>query len=107
MQLKIIGRRELQGETGRLIRKGLCVCFPADRDVFSKTLAWHGSVPSWGVVLEAGDRVISHVAVVDRTIRVGKESLQAAGIQNVFVLPEGRGKGLSQQVMNEAMREAL
>jgi GNAT superfamily N-acetyltransferase len=88
------------------IRASLCDCFPADTAVFHQTRAWHGSKPSFTVLLEKQNRVIAHVGVVDRTIRAGDTPLRVAGVQNVFVLPGFRGQGLSSQVLRTAMAEA-
>jgi GNAT superfamily N-acetyltransferase len=50
--------------------------------------------------------VVAHTGVVDRTITVGGTPLRVAGVQNVFVLPEFRGQGLSAKVLQTAMAEA-
>ena len=105
-RLRVVGQEELAGELGQAIREALCICFPADRAIFSKTLAWHGSAPAWGVIIEEYGRVVAHVGVVDRTLMAADEQVRVAGIQNVFVIPEHRGKGLGQQVMIRAMQEA-
>ena len=88
------------------IRAGLCIAFPPDVPVFRKTRAWHGSAPQYSVVVEDAARVAAHVGVVRRRIAVGGTPLGVAGVQNVFVLPEYRGKGLSRRVMRAAMTEA-
>ena len=56
--------------------------------------------------MEDGDHIVAHAGVVDRAIRVGGDSLRVAGIQNVFVLADYRGKGLCDEVMTMAMEEA-
>ena len=88
------------------IKEGLCLCFPDDVETFSVTRAWHNTAPSWSLYSEDYDRVISHVGVVDRNIRVGDKVARIAGIQNVFVLPEFRGKGFCDALMNAAMVKA-
>jgi GNAT superfamily N-acetyltransferase len=106
-RIRVVTQKQLEGTLGRTLRKALCRCFPSDRKVFSKTLAWHGSAPAWGVVIEKSRHIVAHVGVVDRVVRAGHTPIRIAGIQNVFVLPEYRGQGLSQQAMNKAMKEAL
>lgn len=89
------------------IRRALCVCFPPDVDVFSRTRAWHGSGPAYSaVLLDADGEPVAHAGVVDRTIDAGGEGLRVAGIQNVYVLPVWRGRDLSNQVLAAAMQEA-
>jgi GNAT superfamily N-acetyltransferase len=88
------------------IRAGLCTCFPPDREIFSRTRAWHGSHPAWTVLVEHGDSVIAHVGVVERQIFVGREQVRIAGVQNAFVLPEHRGRGLFRQTMAAVLEEA-
>ena len=107
MTVRIISEPDMDADTDRAIREGLCVCFPEDAGVFCHTRAWHGSAPEWSVVMEddAGC-VVAHAGVVSRTIEVGGKPLKVAGIQNVFVIPEFRGRGFCDQVMSAAMRQA-
>jgi predicted acetyltransferase len=88
------------------IRAALCLCFPDDREVFSRTRGWHGTLPAWSVIVEHQDQVIAHVGVVERVILVGDQQIRAAGIQNVLVVPEHRKTSLFRQVMSVAMEEA-
>ncbi len=106
MKTTVIDETEMSPELDQSIRDGLCVCFSPDVEVFSKTRTWHGSAPAWSVVMEMDGKVVAHVGIVDRKIRVGDRFLRVAGIQNVFVLPEERGKGLCDAVMDTAMVEA-
>jgi hypothetical protein len=92
--------------TDAAIRSGLCACFPNDIAIFSQTRAWHGSGPAFCVLMEAGGEAVAHTGVVDRTIRVGADRLRIAGVQNVFVLPRHRGRGLVDQAMRMSMEEA-
>lgn len=50
--------------------------------------------------------IAAHAGIVDRTVKVEKTFIRVAGIQNVFVLPEYRGVGLCEKVMDAAMQEA-
>jgi predicted N-acetyltransferase YhbS len=106
MQLSLIDESEMTAQLDQRIRDALCVCFPADREAFSQSRAWHGSAPAYSALLQDGDQIVGHVGVVDRTISVGGTAVRAAGVQNVFVLPNHRGKGLSARLMDDAMREA-
>jgi GNAT superfamily N-acetyltransferase len=106
MRLRIVPEEQMTPVLDAAIRHGLVICFPEDAEVFSQTRVWHGSAPAWSVVLEHDGEVIAHVGVVDRVITAGGHELRAAGIQNVFVLPEFRRRGLTTALMEAAMREA-
>ena len=106
MRLRILSETDIDEPLGAEIRRGLCLCFPGAVETFSHTRAWHGSGPVYTVVLEDVETVAAHVGVLDRTIRVGAEQVRVAGIQNVYVLPELRGRWLADQVMAAAMEEA-
>jgi predicted N-acetyltransferase YhbS len=107
MQPQIIDESQVTPELDAEIRQALCVCFPADAEVFSQTRQWHGSGPAYSALICDGGRVIAHVGVVDRVVAFGDVKARAAGIQNVFVRPEFRGQGLSDAVMRAAQSEAV
>ena len=104
---QIIDETQMPPALDQAIRDALCLCFPDGVANFSVTRQWHGSGPEYSAVMqdEAG-KVIAHAGVVNRTVSIGGTQIRVAGIQNVCVLPEGRGKGLSDQVMIAAMEEA-
>jgi predicted N-acetyltransferase YhbS len=106
MNLTLVHERDIGPELDKKIITGLCTCFPYVQASFSVTRAWHNSVPSWSLYLEENSHIISHVGVVDRTIRIGDQLVRVAGMQNVFVLPEYRGKGLCDVLMKDAMNKA-
>lgn len=106
MQPQIVPEEAISATLDEEIRRGLCVCFPPDVAVFSKTRKWHESGPAFSVILKDGPAVVAHVGVVDRTVEVDGRPLRAAGIQNVYVLPEFRKRGHADAVMVGAMREA-
>ncbi len=106
MEFKLVKEAEMTPGTDQKIRENLCKCFPDSKDVFSQTRKWHGSGPAWTVfILEDAD-IIAHVGIVDRIIRVGDAKFHIAGIQNVFVLPEQRGKGICEKIMEDSMKKA-
>ena len=106
MKERIVPEAQVEPDLDARIKEGLCVCFPPDAEVFSKTRCWHGSGPAWSVLIEHDGKVIAHVGIVDRTIRLDGEPVRVAGVQNVFVRPEHRGRRLSAQVLNAAMTHA-
>lgn len=105
----IVDEREMSLELDGAIRAALCLSFPADAAVFRQTRRWHGSGPSYSVILQEAPKgeVIAHVGVVDRRVRFGGAEARAAGIQNVLVVPAYRGKHFSDSVMLAAEVEAV
>jgi predicted N-acetyltransferase YhbS len=99
MDFRVVNEPDVTPALDAAIRDGLIESFPADRDAFAAARPWHGSVPSYSIVAEEGNRVVAHAGVVDRTITVGGRPLRVAGVQNVFVRPTHRGTGLSDRVM--------
>jgi GNAT superfamily N-acetyltransferase len=106
LEPKIVDEHKMPPGLDAGIRRSLCACFPADVAVFSETRKWHGSGPSFSVVIEDKGEVVAHVGVVDRVVRFGSRPARAAGIQNVFVLPSHRGRNLADAVMRAAQEEA-
>ncbi|MDD5699536.1 MAG: GNAT family N-acetyltransferase [Victivallaceae bacterium] len=106
MKLKVINEAEITPELDFEIKKALCRCFPDDAEIFSRSRAWHGSVPAWSVILFDDSHIAAHTGIIDRTVEVGETCLRVAGIQNVFVPSEYRGRGLCEKVMSAAMEEA-
>jgi nodulation protein A len=106
IRTRIIPESSITPEEDAAIRAALCLCFPNDAAVFSQTRAWHGSFPAWSVVFEQQQRIIAHVGVVERKIRVGLEEVRAGGIQNALIVPEHRKKHLFRQIVSAAMEEA-
>jgi GNAT superfamily N-acetyltransferase len=106
--LTVIDEKDISEELDIAIREGLVECFRPDAEYFSRQSWWH-SRPAWRVLAVGdGGKVIGHIAVVARTVSVGpgRVPVSSAGIQSVFVRPEYRGKGLSDQIMAQAMAEA-
>ena len=103
---RIIDERDMPDRLDGAIRRSLCACFPGDRESFSRTRAWHGSHPAWSVFAEYDGVVIAHAGIVDRTILVGALRVRVGGLQNVFVLPEHRGRGLFRSLMATVHEEA-
>ena len=103
---EIIDERAIDKALHTEICRGLVECFPEEASFFTDQRAWHGSAPFCSVVLREAGRVIAHTGVVDRTVRVGKNGVRVAGIQNVFVLRSHRGRDLSAVLLTAAMEEA-
>ena len=88
------------------LRGFLMRAFPADVASFARTRHWHGSAPAFSVIARQDGRLVAHVGIVVRDIRVGDLPLRIYGIQNMGVLPEARGTGAGLRVLEAAAREA-
>jgi len=86
------------------IRALLVECFPHDREHYSKIRWWH-SLPAWTVIARAGGELVSHLAMIERTVFVGKDRfpVRIAGVQSFCVKKEFRGTGLSDTMMEAAL----
>lgn len=107
MQLRILNENQVDEKVDAAIKKTLAICFPNDVEEFSRTRAFEGNVPLFSVYIEDSDKVLAHLAIMDRTVIVGGESVRVAGVANVCVLPEYRKKGLSDMILKAAMEEAM
>lgn len=106
-QWQITDEAAIAPELDEAIKEGLCTAFPADVAVYSQVRAWHDSWPSYTLSLRDGGTVAAHIAVIDRTVRIGGSvSVRVAGLQNVYALPQYRGRGLAAQGLGLAMDEA-
>jgi len=105
-ELKVIEERDISAETDAAIKALLCECFPRDAAAFSRSRHWHGTAPAYSLAHWREGRVVGHVGIVIREVRCGERAARVAGIQNLAVAPGCRGRGLSQQLMIEAMGEA-
>jgi len=103
---RIILESDVDVRTDQLIRDGLCICFPEDTSVYSKTRAWNGYDPAINAVIERRGKVIAHAAAIDKNIIVGSRNLRVAGIMNVYVLFRYRKRGLAGRVVDAALHEA-
>ena len=106
MRLRVLQESEIDAELDAAIKQSLVACFPNNRDAFSRSRACRGTEPAFTVVIQDADNVIAHATVVDRVIKAAGERLRVAGVANVCVLPEHRGKGLSDRVLIVATQEA-
>ena len=64
----------------------------------------------WRFLVWEGDRLVAHVGVMERTIRVGGQPLHVAGVYSVMTRPADRGKGYASAALREAatfMKEQL
>ena len=105
MTTRIINEIEISAKIDQEIRNGLCRCFPENTKIFSITRAWNGVSPVFSVLGFEGDNLIAHTGVVSKKILINSdEELTVFGLQNVFIIPEYRGKGLLDIIMQELLK---
>jgi hypothetical protein len=71
--------------------------FPPDGD----PTEWN-TASDWHVLVREDDRVVSHIEVLDRTIRVDGQPLRVGGIGGVATLKAWRRRGLAEAAMKTA-----
>ncbi len=107
MIAKVIAEADISTVLDRRIKEGLCASFPENKDFFAKSRYWNGVAPEFSIVGMEGENVIGYIAVISREIQVGSNTmLSIFGIQNVFVLPEYRGKGVLDIIMDKTLNES-
>jgi len=104
--LQVVNDSDIDPTLDLEIRRGLLICFPDDKDIFSRTRRYHGVVSLYSVIIEQNKTVCAHLDVVDRTILISQQSFRIAGVGNVYVLPDYRGKGLSDRILKVSMQQA-
>lgn len=103
---KILNESQIDGELDAAIRKSLCICFPWHKHIYENLRPWHGIAPLFTAFIERNSDIVAHVAVVDTQIKIDNRMFRVAGLQNVFVTPDYRKKGVSDIILQSAMSEA-
>ena len=107
LQLEIINEADITPGLDQILRDLLCHNFPQTKDCYVHTRAWNYCTPAWNVLLrDRSGRIIGHAALVDRTVRAGENDVRIIGPQNVFVIPEYRGRRLVKRILGAAMEHA-
>ena len=112
LTFRIFEEHDITRELDEKIREGLCRCFPKDAQYFSKHRGWKGSFPSWTAVgFDKAGQPAAHAGIIERDIQIDRHPVKALGIQNVYVLPEYRGRSLTSLLMeciiDEGMRRGI
>lgn len=107
MRARIVDESDVDEVLDGAIKRTLGVCFPHNKEKFSRARRWRGNTPVYNAVVCDEDTVLGNISVVDRTIDVGGELLRVAGIANVSVLPGHRGRGISDIMLKAVMEEAV
>ena len=88
------------------IRESLIEVYPGDKETFQSQRSFNGNRPLYTIVVQDGDTVCAHAAVVDGRIVVGEKELRVAGLGYLLVLPQYRGNNLGRRIATLAMEEA-
>ena len=72
-------------------------------DVGPPVLSYQLAPKSWRVLVWDGDRLVSSVGVLERTITVAGQPIRVGGIGSVGTDPSYRGRGLATDAMTAAM----
>ena len=89
------------------IRDLLVECFPKTASYFCHKRGSKGSMPLYSVILTSNNKVIGHLSVTQRYILIGKREYKTAGVQNVAITKEFRGKSLLGPMLEMAQNEAV
>ena len=63
---------------------------------------WEHALGGTHVLAEEGARIVSHAAVVERTLHVGERPIRTGYVEAVATAPDRQGSGLGTRVMEEA-----
>ncbi len=104
MEITVTADGELSPEERRSISE-----LVADLDADDEGYIW-ARERDWHVRITMGGQLVSHVAMIVRTCKVGGCPVRVAGISDVETAPEWRGRGLARAAMTRAaafMRDEL
>lgn len=98
-QAEIIAEQALSDADDRAIADLLARSFATDFGGRSYFQTRH----SWRHVIRQGDRIVAHLAVQLRAVRLGQRLLTVAGIADVATDPDHRGAGLAGALLQAAL----
>jgi predicted acetyltransferase len=99
-QIRLVSGRS--GDHPSVFQSLLAVFHAPSRDEFQAQLEDPFYEPLDRLLVRRGHRVLSHVHLTRRTIRLGKVSLPVAGVQWLATLPEFRSQGFATRLLLEA-----
>lgn len=105
MQTRIVDESQIDEKLDAELRRGLSFAFPRYGERFD-SCRYIACEPAYRGIIQDGDAVVAQVAIIDRTVTVGGQSLRVAGVGLVYVLGEYRGQGHSGSALAAAMGEA-
>lgn len=84
------------------IRDLLTTCFTGPNDVVFQTRRYFAEPYPHRWIIRDGDRLAAHLGVHEKRIEVGDESVPVAGVAEVCVHPDQRGKGHVKNILKVA-----
>ncbi len=78
--------------------------FEWGKDIFGvadKLYQWRPK--DWHFIVEENGRVVSHVGVLQTTVRAGQNAVRIGGVGGVVSVPEAQGRGHAQSAMRRAV----
>jgi aminoglycoside 2'-N-acetyltransferase I len=66
---------------------------------------WEHALGGWHAIVSEGERLLSHAAVVPRTLEIDGRPLNSGYVEGVATAPDRRGEGLGSLAMSELMDE--
>jgi len=106
LKIEVVDEAAVSSTLDSEIKTFLVKAFSSDASAFIITRYWHGSAPAYSVLARVNEKLIAHSGAVVRHVRVGTRSVCIYGIQNMAVLPEGRGIGAGLRVLETVAQEA-
>ena len=104
--ITILNESDITAELDTAIRQLLRACFPHRTEEYSHCRWLNNNTPDFTTIIADKNKVIAHVATIERMITVGTTVVRVAAVANVCVADEYRGKGLCSKVLKTAMAEA-
>lgn len=102
-QVEFIEDATVDSELDRQIRILLCACFTGPDDHSFRVQRYWREAPRWHwFVRGAADHLIGHVAVHDKQVGSTTGLVRIAGIGDVCVHPDHRGRGLVREMLAAA-----
>ena len=102
----MLNESDITVELNTAIRQLLRACFPHRIEEYSHCRWFNNNTPDFTTIIADNNKVIAHVATIERMITVGAAAVRVAAVGNVGVGPQHRGKGLCDMAIKTAMAEA-
>jgi len=102
----MLNESDITVELNTAIRQLLRACFPHRIEEYSHCRWFNNNTPDFTTIIADNNKVIAHVATIERMITVGAAAVRIAAVANVGVAPKYRGRGLCSKAIKAAMAEA-
>ncbi|GMQ48183.1 GNAT family N-acetyltransferase [Vibrio sp. 10N] len=104
MKIHYIEDSAVTNELDQALITILSSCFTKPSDSRFKTQRFYNEMPQhrWYITGEHEHHIIAHLAVHEKTLSIGGESVPIAGVAEVCVHPDYRKRGLTKALLEEA-----